>query len=111
MPPACALHFTNGSPAYYDKAGSNVLAASRVRGDAREHQTQKPVDLLRSLIRVVAPPGGLVLDPFAGSGSTGVAAVEEGREFVGVEREAAYVETARRRLAAASDAQALRFLA
>jgi site-specific DNA-methyltransferase (adenine-specific) len=54
------------------------------------------------LIRVVAPVGGLVVDPFAGSGSTGVAAVQSGREFVGVERDPHHVETARRRIAEAT---------
>jgi site-specific DNA-methyltransferase (adenine-specific) len=50
----------------------------------REHQTQKPLDVMRSLVRV-APVGGVVLDPFAGGGTTGVAAVLEGRQFIGVE--------------------------
>lgn len=97
------LHYSNGSPEYHDRGTSNVLRAKRVRGDDREHQTQKPVDLMARLIRVVAPLGGLVVDPFAGSGSTGVAAVQEGRAFIGVERDPQHVETARKRLA---DAQA-----
>jgi DNA modification methylase len=95
------LHFTNGSPEYHDKATGNVLRAGRVRADDREHQTQKPLDLMRQLVRVVCPPGGLVLDPFAGSGSTGVAAVLEGRAFLGIERDPEHVETANRRLAEA----------
>jgi site-specific DNA-methyltransferase (adenine-specific) len=69
------------------------------------HPTVKPTDLMRYLCRLVTPAGGLVLDPFAGSGSTGKAAVLEGFEFVGIEREAAYVEIARTRIA---HAQALR---
>jgi adenine-specific DNA-methyltransferase len=51
------------------------------------------------LIRLVTPPGGTVLDPFMGSGSTGVAAAEEGFGFVGIEREQEYFETARDRIA------------
>lgn len=63
------------------------------------HPTVKPVSLMRWLVRLVTPEGGVVLDPFAGSGSTGVAAVMEGRRFIGIEREAQYVEIARRRIA------------
>ena len=47
--------------------------------------------LMRWIVRLVVPPGGVVLDPFAGSGSTGIAAVLEGRQFVGIEREAEYI--------------------
>ena len=54
---------------------------------------------MRWLVRLIAPPGGVVLDPFAGSGSTGVAALAEGRRFIGIEREAAYVAIAEARLA------------
>jgi site-specific DNA-methyltransferase (adenine-specific) len=63
------------------------------------HPTVKPVELMRWLVRLVAPPGGVVVDPFCGSGSTGIAAVLEGRQFLGVEREPAYVEIACARLA------------
>ena len=63
------------------------------------HPTVKPTDLMRWLCRLVTPPGGTVLDPFCGSGSTGVAALSEGFNFVGIEREAEYVEIARRRIA------------
>jgi DNA methylase len=52
------------------------------------HPTVKPVSLMRHLVALITPPGGLVLDPFAGSGSTGIAAVMEGRMFLGLEREA-----------------------
>jgi DNA modification methylase len=65
------------------------------------HPTVKPTELMRYLCRLVTPPGGLVLDPFTGSGSTGKAAVLEGFRFVGIEREAEYVEIAKARIAAA----------
>ena len=81
------LHFTAGAPVYHDKGTGNVIRCPRVGAEEREHQTEKPLDLMGSLIRVVAEPGGLVLDPFAGSGSTGVAAILEGRRFAGIERE------------------------
>jgi DNA modification methylase len=64
------------------------------------HPTVKPTALMRYLCRLVTPPGGIVLDPFAGSGSTGKGAVLEGFRFIGIEREAEYVEIARARIAA-----------
>lgn len=65
------------------------------------HPAEKPVALMRRLLRLASPLGGTVLDPFAGSGSTGVAAIIEGREFIGIEREAHYVEIANRRCSVA----------
>jgi len=68
------------------------------------HPTVKPLDLMRWLVRLLTPPprntgsGAIVLDPFAGSGSTGAAAVLEGARFLGIEREAAYVPIARARI-------------
>jgi DNA modification methylase len=64
------------------------------------HPTVKPTDLMRYLCRLVTPPGGLVLDPFCGSGSTGKAALLEGFRFIGVEKDEASAETARARCAA-----------
>lgn len=63
------------------------------------HPTIKPVDLMRWLVRLVTPPGGLVLDPFAGSGTTGEAAFREGCRAVLVEREEKYAADIRRRMA------------
>jgi site-specific DNA-methyltransferase (adenine-specific) len=62
------------------------------------HPTVKPIALMRWLCRLVTPPGGTILDPFAGSGTTGCAAVLEGFEFVGTEREAEYVALAEARI-------------
>lgn len=62
------------------------------------HPTVKPIELMRWLVRLVTPPDGVVLDPFAGSGTTGCAAVLEGLNFVGIEREAEYVAIARARI-------------
>jgi len=72
--------------------------AGRTSGSRNTHPTVKPVELMRYLVRLVTPPDGLVLDPFAGSGSTGVACVLEGVSFVGIERESEYVEIATRRI-------------
>lgn len=63
------------------------------------HPTVKPTDLMAYLVRLVTPPGGKVLDPFTGSGSTGKAAVREGFEFVGIEREPPYLAIAEARIA------------
>jgi site-specific DNA-methyltransferase (adenine-specific) len=64
------------------------------------HPTVKPTDLMRYLCRLVTPPGGVVLDPFTGSGSTGKGATLEGFRFIGIEREAEYVEIAKGRISA-----------
>jgi site-specific DNA-methyltransferase (adenine-specific) len=63
------------------------------------HPTVKPLALMRWLCRLVTPPGGVILDPFTGSGSTGCAAVLEGFRFLGIEQEAEYVAIAERRIA------------
>jgi site-specific DNA-methyltransferase (adenine-specific) len=76
-------------------------ASKADRGSGNAHPTVKPTALMRYLCRLVTPPGGLVLDPFCGSGSTGKAAVLEGFRFIGIEREAEYVEIAKARIAAA----------
>lgn len=62
------------------------------------HPTVKPVSLMRWLVRLVTPPDGLILDPFLGSGSTGIGAVIEGFRFVGIEREQNYMDIARARI-------------
>jgi len=62
------------------------------------HPTVKPTDLMRYLCRLVTPAGGLILDPFMGSGSTGRGAVLEGFRFIGIEREAEYIEIAQARI-------------
>lgn len=66
------------------------------------HPTVKPTELMRWLIRLIASPGDLVLDPFCGSGSTGVAAVEEGCRFLGIDISPAYIDIAHRRLNAST---------
>jgi len=80
-------------------------ASRRERGEGNTHPTVKPQALMRWLVRLVTPPGGLVLDPFNGSGSTGVASIAEGCRYVGCEREAEYVEISRRRLFDAEESQ------
>ncbi len=67
---------------------------------SNNHPTVKPTDLMRYLCRLVTPPNGIVLDPFMGSGSTGKAAILEGFNFIGIEREAEYVKIAQARISA-----------
>ena len=64
------------------------------------HPTVKPIELMKYLIKLITPPGGVVLDPFNGSGSTGCAAVELGMEYIGCELDPAYVDIAQTRIEA-----------
>lgn len=80
-------------------------ASKADRGGENTHPTVKPTELMRYLCRLVTPPGGVVLDPFMGSGSTGKAAVLEGFRFIGIEREAEYLEIARGRIQVPEQAQ------
>jgi site-specific DNA-methyltransferase (adenine-specific) len=69
-------------------------------GGARNfHPTVKPVALMRYLVKLVTPIGGIVLDPFTGSGTTGMACRYEQRQFIGIEREAEYIQIAEARIA------------
>lgn len=77
-----------------------LVTGSQPTGSRRVHITQKPVEVLRQLVRV-CPPDGTVLDACAGSGSTGVAALLEGRSFIGVELSPHYHQVAEQRIAEA----------
>jgi site-specific DNA-methyltransferase (adenine-specific) len=68
------------------------------RSAYNNHPTVKPVELMKYLIKLITPPGGIVLDPFNGSGSTGMAAVELGHEYIGCELDPAYVAIAEKRI-------------
>lgn len=76
-------------------------AHDRDRLNRNIHPTVKPVDLMRWLVRLTTVPGGTVLDPFMGSGTTGIAAVREGARFVGIEQSPEYFEIACARIAEA----------
>jgi hypothetical protein len=91
-------------PVFRYQAKASTRDRSSNGAVANTHATVKPTALMAWLCRLVTPPGGLVLDPFCGSGSTGVAAVREGFRFLGIEREPDYVTIARARIAAAHDA-------
>jgi len=83
---------------FYCAKASRSEREAGLEGDKCTHPTVKPIALMRYLCRLVTPPGGIVLDPFTGSGTTGCAATLEGFGFVGIEREAKYAEIARRRV-------------
>ena len=91
------LNWSSGeaNPGSFQSAGTKKAAKNN-------HPTVKPTELMRYLCRLITPPGGLVLDPFAGSGSTGRGAVLEGFDFHGIEQSAEYVEIARARIKAAA---------
>ncbi|WP_349984497.1 site-specific DNA-methyltransferase [Stenotrophomonas sp. WHRI 8082] len=93
---------SGGSPAVSaDATMRDVENADWSARNGNHHPTVKPTDLMRYLCRLVTPTGGLVLDPYAGSGSTGKAAVLEGFRFVGIEQDPAYAAIAEARIAAA----------
>jgi DNA modification methylase len=72
--------------------------SKRERGEGNNHPTVKPIALMRYLCRLVTPPGGTVLDPFMGSGSTGIAARAESFNFVGIELDPDYFAIAQQRI-------------
>lgn len=82
-----------------DGTKSPRAGAGRTGSARNPHPTVKPIELMRWLCRLITPPGGTVLDPFTGSGTTGCAAVLEGFGFVGVEQSSEYIEVARSRIA------------
>jgi site-specific DNA-methyltransferase (adenine-specific) len=79
------------NPGSFQAEGTN-------RASQNNHPTVKPTDLMAYLCRLVTPPGGVVLDPYMGSGSTGKAAIREGFRFIGIELDAAYISIARARI-------------
>lgn len=83
---------------YSPKADAEDRNEGLPRGMRNTHPTVKPVDLMRWLVRLITPPGGLVLDPFMGSGSTGKAALLDGFDFIGVDLDPKHVAIAEARL-------------
>jgi site-specific DNA-methyltransferase (adenine-specific) len=88
----------------WNGGGSHGVFIVNKSGDARTgHQTQKPLALMDVLVRLFSDPGELILDPFAGSGTTGVAALRLGRRFVGWEMNPEYAAITRKRLSGARE--------
>jgi site-specific DNA-methyltransferase (adenine-specific) len=84
----------------YDKGQG--IGLNRVIERKNTHPTVKPQELMKYLCRLVTPKGGVVLDPFMGSGSTGMAAKDEGFDFIGIEKEQEYFEIAEARIKVSS---------
>lgn len=87
---------------YDDPGGASrffycAKASRKERGEGNNHPTVKPLALMRWLVRLITPPGGKVLDPFIGSGTTALAAKEEGFRCVGIDTSDEYLEIARQR--------------
>jgi site-specific DNA-methyltransferase (adenine-specific) len=80
---------TGGASRFFYTAKADATERPRVDGVA--HPTVKPLDLMRYLVRLVTPPGGVVLEPFAGSGTTAEACIVEGFRCIAIEREADYL--------------------
>lgn len=91
-----AYLLAKGHPPYPEHALPDVYPMTRVRKPL--HQNEKPQDALGALVALVSKPGDLILDPFAGSGSTGLAAVSAGRRFLGIEIDPTYAHIASDRL-------------
>lgn len=124
--PAESVAFTNllkqistGGGMVFPRGASNAARKTQPSTSARDvmlqgargniHSTVKPVTLMRYLCKLTATPtGGVVLDPFMGSGTTGIAAIYEGRSFIGIEKEAEYLDIARRRIAYAEQRAGLK---
>lgn len=90
-----------GSFSFPWKRPASVLQFERVSGLQLLHPNQKPTPLMEYICRVVCPPGGVVLDPFAGSGATGMGAILAGCSFIGIELSDQYAAIARQRCAQA----------
>jgi site-specific DNA-methyltransferase (adenine-specific) len=74
-------------------------ATRKEKGADNDHPTVKPVDLMAYLVKIYSPVDSIVLDPFCGSGTTGVASLREGRNFVGMDLSEHYTEISRQRCA------------
>lgn len=92
--------FEKGHRNLNDRSEPSVQEAKRLAGKAQQYPTQKPTELIRKLILNSSEPGDTVLDPFCGSGSTGVAALHEGRHFIGFDSSEVAVQLALKSLRA-----------
>lgn len=98
----CEMIWTNqnGVARIFRHRWSGAIRASE-HGIERVHPTQKPIKLMEYLIQNYTNPGDTILDPFMGSGTTGVAAIQTGRNFIGIEKDQEYFKIAQRRIMAA----------
>jgi site-specific DNA-methyltransferase (adenine-specific)/modification methylase len=108
----CGVGFNNWEPVLLygkstGKAGADVVRAPIVATDKVDHPCPKPVDWAKGLMLRLVAEGGSILDPFMGSGTTGVAAVENGRRYIGIEISRKYFKLACRRIERAQQQQRL----
>jgi site-specific DNA-methyltransferase (adenine-specific) len=99
---------------YGDSGGAGrffycAKASKKERGEGNNHPTVKPIKLIEYLITLITPPNGTVLDPFLGSGTTAIAALNTGRYFIGIEKEKKYFDIANERIANHTIRQRLKF--
>ncbi len=92
---------SGGASKFYYKAkpSKRERNAGLPEGVENKHPTLKSIELMRYLVKMITPPDGICLDPFMGSGTTGVAAILEGFHFIGIEQQEEFVEIARLRIA------------
>lgn len=100
---------TKGRFTFPGSRPKSVISVPRLAGSVLQHPNEKPVELMCQLVTAICPPGGTVLDPFMGSGTTGVAAVQEGRFFIGIELDPEYHRIAQARIAHAEQGQLAMF--
>ncbi|KKM86567.1 hypothetical protein LCGC14_1277690 [marine sediment metagenome] len=101
--PAADYRMKNANPTRKDGGPTQIAPTTN------HHPTVKPVALMRWLCRLVTPPGGLILDPFCGSGSTGMAAVLENFKFIGIDKEKEYIKIAQSRIDGCVNPNAINF--
>ena len=89
---------TKGRRVFHDKRPKSVVRAMRISGQQLIHPNEKPESLMGQLVASYAPPASLIFDPFMGSGTTGVACVNTGRNFIGIERDPGYFAIAEKRI-------------
>lgn len=100
------METASGIKSVMTRADGSIMPLNEVqvlveqKNTGNNHPTVKPIELMKYLIKLITPTGGIVLDPFNGSGSTGCAAVELGHEYIGCELDPAYVEIAKKRIEA-----------
>ncbi len=99
--PTFAYEADDFVPFLYTTKASKADRSDGLDGDRNTHVTVKPLSICHWLIKLVTQPGGVVLDPFAGSGSTGLAATRHGFRFIGIERDEGHAQLARKRIGGA----------
>ena len=98
---ALVFYKPGARPSFNGPAKHDVFVRDKREAEATGHPAQKPLEFVANIVSNVCPVGGTVLDPYMGSGTTGVACLNLGRRFIGIEKHPGHFETARRRIAAA----------